>query len=73
MECEYCGENKASINNNQGDSVCSDCEDVSSIKCHYCMDIATNKSQIHNSIYLCNDEECKENYLQSYCIENILN
>ena len=73
MNCEYCGENKAKINNNQGDNVCFDCEKDSSIKCNFCDNVAEHKSQLHNDINICDSNNCKDNYLHSYCIENILN
>ena len=73
MNCEYCGENKAIKCNNQGDKICPSCEKDSSIKCNFCDNVADNKSQIHNNIYICSSNKCKDNYLESYCIENILN
>ena len=71
--CEWCQEKKANGYNNQGDLVCNDCEKESNIKCNFCDNKAEHKSQIHNNINICNNDNCKENYLTSYCIENILN
>ena len=71
--CEWCQEKKANGYNNQGDLVCNDCEKESNIKCNFCDNEAKNKSQIHNNIYICSSNKCKDNYLESYCIENILN
>ena len=71
MKCEYCGEKEVNSFNNQGDKVCNDCWVDSSIKCNYCDDVASYKSQVHSSFYFCDNDKCKDNYFYSYCIEDL--